>query len=284
MEMEHNKSLPFLDVWVSRKPDGSLEHTVYRKPTHTDLYLHAKTEYHPAQKRAVLTTLIWRARSICDTESLEGEKEYLKKAFRQNGYSNGEINQALYPRHKPQQQCEEPTSVAMLPYQHYVTNKISRLLAKRNIKTIHIPDRKSIHMLSSVKNKLGLKVPGIYRIPYECGKVYVGQTSRAIENRCKEHKRHIHLGQPGNSAVAEHSIETGHNIDFNNIMILEKVTGYMNHLVKEAIEICLHPNNFNRDGGLNLSQAWQPVTSMLKQSGEPISKQGQAMQALDSTH
>jgi hypothetical protein len=32
----------------------------------------------------------------------------------------------------------------------------------------------------------------------------------------------IRLGQPDMSAVAEHSIEEGHNIDFNNIMILEK--------------------------------------------------------------
>jgi hypothetical protein len=48
--------------------------------------------------------------------------------------------------------------------------------------------------------------------------------------------------------VAEHSIEAGHNIDFNNITILEKVTGYMDCLVKEAIEIRLHPNNFSRNG------------------------------------
>jgi hypothetical protein len=82
--------------------------------------------------------------------------EHLKEAFRQNGYSNGEINRALYSRNKLQRQCEEPTGVAMLPYQHCVTNKISRLLAKHNIKTIHIPARKSIHMLGSVKDKLGL--------------------------------------------------------------------------------------------------------------------------------
>jgi hypothetical protein len=60
---------------------------------------------------------------------------------------------------------EETTGVATLPYQHCVTNKISRLLAKHNIMTIHIPARKSIHMLGSVKDKLGLKVPGIYHIP-----------------------------------------------------------------------------------------------------------------------
>jgi hypothetical protein len=50
MEVEQNGSLPFLDVLVSRRPDGSLGHSVYRKSTHTDLYLHAKSEHHPAQK------------------------------------------------------------------------------------------------------------------------------------------------------------------------------------------------------------------------------------------
>jgi hypothetical protein len=82
----------------------------------------------------------------------------------------------------------------------------------------------------------------------------------------------------------EHSIEAGHNIDFNNITILEKVTGYIDRLVKEATEINLHPSNLNRDGGFNLSRAWQPLTNMLKQSSEPISKQGQATQMLNSAH
>jgi hypothetical protein len=37
----------------------------------------------------------------------------------------------------------------------------------------------------------------------------------------------------------------------------------------------LHPYNFNRDGGLTLSQAWYHVTNMIKQSGEtPIKKAG----------
>jgi orotate phosphoribosyltransferase len=52
----------------------------------------------------VLITLNRHTRSICDAESLEDEMEHLKKAFRQNGYSNGKKNRALYPRHKQQQQ------------------------------------------------------------------------------------------------------------------------------------------------------------------------------------
>jgi hypothetical protein len=120
-----------------------------------------------------------------------------------------------------------------------IFHKISRLLTKYNNKTIHIPARKNIHMIRSVKNKLRLNVLSIYL------KVYIGQIGRTIGTRCKEHMRDIHLGQPEKSAVVEHSIEMGHRTDFNSICILGKATGYIDCLMKEATEIRLHPNIFN---------------------------------------
>jgi hypothetical protein len=57
----------------------------------------------------------------------------------------------------------------------------------------------------------------------------------------------------------------GHNIDFSSISILDEATGYMDHVIKEAIEIRLHLRSFNRDDGFTLSQSWYPVTNMLKQ-------------------
>ena len=77
--------------------------------------------------------------------------------------------------------------------------------------------------------------------------------------RYKQYMRHFHLDQPEKTAVAEHITDTGHSMKFNNICRLIKVQGYMDHLVKEAIEIQLHPNNFNRDGGFMLSRTWQPL-------------------------
>jgi hypothetical protein len=38
----------------------------------------------------------------------------------------------------------------------------------------------------------------------------------------------------------------------------------MDHLVKEAIEIQLQTNKFNRNGGFKLSQAWQPILKQLQ--------------------
>jgi hypothetical protein len=75
-------------------------------------------------------------------------------------------------------------------------------------RTIYIPVRKNIHILRPVKDKLGLKVTGIYCLPCAGGKVYMGQTGRTILTRCKEKMTHIFLGQAENSAVAEHNLET----------------------------------------------------------------------------
>jgi len=66
--------------------------------------------------------------------------------------------------------------------------------------------------LPPVKDTLGLREPGIYSIPCECGKVYNVQSGRSIQFRIKEHSRHIRLTQPDKSAVAEHSINHDHII------------------------------------------------------------------------
>jgi hypothetical protein len=118
-------------------------------------------------------------------------------------------------------------------------------------------------LLRPAKDNLGLRVTGIY---CECGKVYIGHTGRTIEARHKEHMRHFQLEQPEKLAVAEHSIDTAHHIDFNGTSKLCTATRYVDHLVKETIEIQLHPNNFNRDEGFLLSHTWRPVINMLKRS------------------
>ena len=38
-ELEQDNSISFLDVLITRENDGNMETGVYRKPTHTDVYL-----------------------------------------------------------------------------------------------------------------------------------------------------------------------------------------------------------------------------------------------------
>jgi hypothetical protein len=148
-----------------------------------------------------------------------------------------------------------------------MSNKFSRLLTKY-IKTVHVPVKKSRQLLRTAKEDLGLKIPGVYRIPCECGKVYIGQTGRSIDTRCKEHIRHIRLDQPEKSAVAEHSINAVHKIDFNNVSVLDRASGYIDRLFKEAIQIRLN-QNINRDNGFTLSRAWNPVFKLFTHNTDP---------------
>jgi hypothetical protein len=57
------------------------------------------------------------------------------------------------------------------------------------------------------------------------------------------------------------------NQKFHNSSILATKTRYMDRIVREVIEIELHPYNINREGGFCLSKSWKPLIGSLKLSG-----------------
>ncbi|XP_052738615.1 uncharacterized protein LOC128198277 [Bicyclus anynana] len=85
-EMEKDRSLPFLDVLVKVRLDGSFSHTVYRKQTHTDRYLHGSSHHHPRHLASVATTLFNRAQDLCDDVHIQAELEHISKVLRRNGH------------------------------------------------------------------------------------------------------------------------------------------------------------------------------------------------------
>jgi DNA-binding transcriptional MerR regulator len=119
------------------------------------------------------------------------ELEFLETSFRENGYSLKQIQQVFSRKEKTPRHNKKPNLTAFLPHVQSVSGHLNRMLRKHIIRRINLPPKKVFNCLRLVKDDLGLKALGVYCIPYECGKVYVGQSDCTIEMRVKEHQQHI---------------------------------------------------------------------------------------------
>ena len=86
-EEETDGQIAFLDVLVKRKPDLSLDTTVFRKKTHTDQYLSFDSHHPESAKRSVLRSLFNRADSVpSNSVDREREKTHIQHALKLNNY------------------------------------------------------------------------------------------------------------------------------------------------------------------------------------------------------
>ena len=72
--------------------------------------------------------------------------------------------------------------------------------------------------------------------------------------RIKEHDRDILLVRTQSSAASELSNVTGHYPLWD-----DRDPHWYTRRVKEAIHIRLHPDNINRDNGIEIPEAWIPT-------------------------
>ena len=116
-------------------------------------------------------------------------------------YESSQRQQEQQPNKEPTQ---EFTSIAVLPYIKGVSEVLSRCLQQQGVRTVFKSGTTLRSHLVRPKDALELtKQDGVVqKIPCECGKVYIGETGRAMQDRIKEHDRDIRLARTQTSAVS----------------------------------------------------------------------------------
>ena len=106
-------SIPFLDVWLTPGVDGSITTSVFRKPTHTELYMQWDNHHAISSKYSVIGTLHYRANTICSSpELLQQEEQHLKKVLTKCKYPVWALNRVKIRMKRPAHKNQQKTRAA----------------------------------------------------------------------------------------------------------------------------------------------------------------------------
>ena len=260
METETNNAIPFLNTLVTKDSDGYLSTSVYRKPTHTDQYL-AYDSHHPQSvKRGIVKCLYDRSKHLITKPSvISQEKKHLSSVLVSNAYQFSFVKKLRKQRNK---QPQKNLRLKLNLLRCYHTSKgYQRLFAVAyNSRFFRSDTTLRLHLVRPKDTVDPAKQDGVvYKIPCECSKVYIGKTGRSMHERIKEHDRDIRLARTQSSAVSQHSNATGHYPLWDEVKFIDRDPHWYTRRVKEAIHIRLHPDNINRDNGIEIPEAWMPT-------------------------
>ena len=246
-EIEKDKKIAFLDVLLTRRDDGHLDTSVYRKPTNNSIYIHWNA-YGPRQwKIGTLSGIIRRAYDVCSTEgSRRLELNFISDVFtRINGYPHYIVNSMLTKfeeEHKarntrsndddmtpPNDEENKQTLILQLPFRGSEGDALVRSL--KNTLKRNLPDTecKIVHTGSKLSQyfniKDGVDEKHLSNLIYKfdcrnkkCNEDYVGETGRRIEVREDDH-----AGNDKKSHVFQHTKTTKHpRANKKNFVILAK--------------------------------------------------------------
>ena len=116
------------------------------------------------------------------------------------------------------------------------SHKLQRILKTVNIEVRHRSSNKlhsSLHTHKDRKHKN--TQPGVYKIPCECGKVYIGETGRSFNTRIKEHKACQRLGDGDKSAIVKHAQQQQHKINWEDSSLITSIPHWHTRRVRQAI-------------------------------------------------
>jgi hypothetical protein len=211
---EHNNNISFLDLLITRH-SSNLEIDIYRKHT-TDTTINFHSNHPTEQKLAAYHYYINRMLSLPLTEEKrQAEWETIKTIARNNNYPIKCIIKL-----KTQMQNKTPTpdasdnnkTWASFTYHSSNVRKITNLFRQTNV---NITFRSANTIRQYTRPNTAVKIhdynsSGVYKLTcMSCNKSYIGQTSRNLAQRYREHIRYIRNNDP-QFAYAMHILQNTH--------------------------------------------------------------------------
>ena len=243
-------SLPFLDTLVTIQPDNTLSTSVYRKPTHTDQYLHWDSNHHITAKQSVNNTLAHRAKTVSTTQqSMDKELTHIKTALHCCQFPSWALNQWEHKFNQPPQPSRTANTnnnpanknnyktTIVVPYINKTAEKFKRLCKNRGIQ-VHFKGTNTLRTAlgnpkdkDPTSNQTGIIYK--YQCPHiNCPSSYTGESGRSLGERVKEHFK-------APSPIHLHSTTTGHPMDPNQFSVVHKEVNMQSRTIKEAMFICI---------------------------------------------
>ena len=261
VETECDNYFHFLDVKLTRRLDGTIQRSIYRKPTWTGQYVHYRSFVPHRMKINLIRCLLDRAERICSADTFDDEVGQIRQIFLNNGYPDKLIAKCIRdPRRTTQIMTAERKKVFLaLPFKgDQVANRTVHRLSTELSKSYYAAQLR-VHFFSVPIVRLNLKdkLPSsstsfcVYKFNCVCEASYIGRTARRLSDRIKEHCPSWFgkgLTKSINSSVLSHLVDSNHRVDSHSAFEpIYRVSGRLPQMTKhrllaiaEAIGIRLH--------------------------------------------
>ncbi len=238
MEFETEGRIPFLDILINRN-GGSPVFSVYRKPTHSNLYLNRSSCHPRSVFGGVVKSLGLRASRLCSESTIGEELGSLRNTLLANGYQTGEIKQQLRSLDCNRTKISERRKIAgSIPFIPGISDVIKARLAAFDVNIALKPVATLRSILVRKRPSPALCLGSVYHVKcgsQDCSFSYVGESARPINKRKAEHVRNIRELDADKSELAKHVLDTGHRIDIDALTILEREPVWKKRIVKESL-------------------------------------------------
>ena len=123
----------------------------------------------------------------------------------------------------------ESKSNAALPYVQGLPEQLRRCLQQQGVRVVFKSETTlRSHLIRPKDPADPTKLDDVvYRIPCECGKVYIGETGRPMQERIKEHDRDIRLVRTQSYASSEHAHNTGNYPLWDEIKFIDRYPAHI---------------------------------------------------------